>query len=147
MREEVPEIPEEVLRELILNAMVHRDYFSEGRVLIEIFKDRVEISNPGGLLFDRKDFGKKSISRNPLLVDLVHRLGLVEKVGSGINRVNEILKDKISFEIDKDWFRVVIRREIKTVEKTVEKMLYLIKQNPKITQKELIELTGLTREV
>jgi len=147
VREEVPEIPEEVLRELILNAMVHRDYFSEGRVLIEIFKDRVEISNPGGLLFDRKDFGKKSISRNPLLVDLVHRLGLVEKVGSGINRVNEILKDKISFEIDKDWFRVVIRREIKTVEKTVEKMLYLIKQNPKITQKELIELTGLTREV
>ena len=49
-REEKPEIPKAALRELILNAMVHRDYFSEGRILIEIFKNRIEISNPGGLI-------------------------------------------------------------------------------------------------
>lgn len=87
-REEKPEIAEEILRELIVNAMVHRDYFSNGRVLIEIFSDRVEISNPGGLLFDKSEFGKRSFARNPLLADLVHRLRIVEKVGSGINKRN-----------------------------------------------------------
>jgi predicted HTH transcriptional regulator len=45
--------------------MIHRDYYSEGRVLIEIFSDRVEISNPGSLLFDEKDFGKVSVFFEP----------------------------------------------------------------------------------
>jgi ATP-dependent DNA helicase RecG len=50
------------------------------------------------------DLGKKSFARNPLLVDLVHRLWLVEKVGSGISRVRELMKDKILFDVDSDWF-------------------------------------------
>jgi len=128
-REEKPEIPEEVLRELILNAMVHRDYFSEGRVLIEIFHDRVEISNPGGLLFDKKYFGKKSLARNPILVDLVHRLGLVEKVGSGVNRVKEILKENVNFEIEDDeWFRVVIKRKTKGLKEVPKELRDLLKE-------------------
>ena len=68
--------------------MIHRDYFSEGRVLIEIFSDRVEISNPGDSLSKKEDFGKTSLSRNPLLVDMVQRLKFVERIGSGINRLN-----------------------------------------------------------
>ena len=110
-REEILEVPEEVMRELIINAMIHRDYFSEGRVLVEIFSDRIEISNPGGLLFKESDLGKTSVSRNPLLVDMVHRLNLVERLGSGIMRVRGILKEKLSFDISEDWFRVIIKRE------------------------------------
>ena len=111
-REEKPEIPEEVLRELIINAMIHRDYFSEGRVLIEIFSDRVEISNPGDSLSKKEDFGKTSLSRNPLLVDMVQRLKFVERIGSGINRVKHTLKGRVRFEISADWFRVIVKRDV-----------------------------------
>ncbi len=145
---DVPEIPTEILREIVLNAMVHRDYYSEGRIFIEIFKNRVEISNPGGLLFDKKLLGKKSLNRNPLIADLVYRLGLVEKIGSGINRIKRILGGNVSFEDENDGFRVVIKREEtitekytegseKSSEKSSEKILQLIKENPKITIKEL----------
>ena len=49
-REEIPEIPDIALREATINAVCHRDYFEKGAsVMIEIFDDRVEISNPGGL--------------------------------------------------------------------------------------------------
>ncbi|MBC2700681.1 MAG: winged helix-turn-helix transcriptional regulator [ANME-2 cluster archaeon] len=162
VREERSEISESVLRELIVNAMIHRDYFSNGRVIIEIFSDRVEISNPGGLLFDEKDFGKISISRNPILVDLVLRLGIVEKVGSGITRVRDALKNNVVFEISSDWFRVIIRRDNelgkisekiieettpKTTQKTTQKILELLKQNPKYSRKELSELIeGITED-
>jgi len=110
-REERPEIPENILRELIINAMVHRDYFSEGRILIEIFGNRIEISNPGGLLFNAKEFGKRSLARNPLLTDMVHRIGIVEKIGSGICRVQNTLKNQVAFELNPDWFRVIITRK------------------------------------
>jgi len=49
-RENVPEIPDVALRETIINAVCHRDYFDKrANVLIEVFDDRVIISNPGGL--------------------------------------------------------------------------------------------------
>ncbi len=145
-REERPEIPEEVLRELIINAMIHRDYFSEGRVLVEIFSDRVEISNPGGLLFKKSDFGTISLSRNPLFVDMVHRLRFVERIGSGIHRVKEILGKKISFKISDEWFRVIIKRDVTptgTVNDTVSGTVKdLILSNSNISSSDLIKQVG-----
>lgn len=53
-RKEIPEIPLEALREALLNAIVHRDYYEEGAgILVEVYDDRVEITNPGRLLFDK----------------------------------------------------------------------------------------------
>ena len=146
-REEKPEIPESVLRELIINAMTHRDYFSEGRVLIEIYSDRFEISNPARLLFKKSELGKISLSRNPLLVDLVHRLRFVERIGSGILKIQEIMKDKIIFDTNSDWFFVKIKRD-NIVKDTVnvpvnvpvnrlEKIKEIIQKNNKITISEI----------
>lgn len=51
-----PEIPYEALRIALMNAIIHRDYFEEGaRVMVEVSDDRVEISNPDELLFDKDD--------------------------------------------------------------------------------------------
>ena len=142
-RYDIPEFSEEVLREIVLNAMVHRDYFSEGRILIEIFKDRVEVSNPGGLLFEKELLGKKSITRNPLLADLVYRMGLVEKIGSGINKIRRVLGDNVIFEDEGDGFRVTLKREtIENVPENVpesrpDNIIRLMKNNPKITIKEI----------
>jgi len=49
-RSEVPEIPEVAIREAVVNAIAHRDYFEKGaNIMIEIFNNRVEFTNPGGL--------------------------------------------------------------------------------------------------
>jgi len=91
-RKEVLEIPETVFKEALINSLCHRDYFEKGAVtMAEIFDDRVVIHNPGGLVtsIKKSDFGRKSFSRNPLVFDMLQRLNMVEKVGSGINRMRE----------------------------------------------------------
>lgn len=59
-REERLELPKEAIREALINALIHRDYFSNGHVQVDIFLDRLEISNPGGLIkgLDKKRFWK-----------------------------------------------------------------------------------------
>ncbi|MEI6310600.1 MAG: ATP-binding protein [bacterium] len=91
-REEIPEYPMAPLREAITNAVMHRDWFIEGaNVFIEIYEDRIEVSSPGGLpkgmLF--ADLGHKSVRRNPLIADLLHRIAFIEKAGTGIKRMRE----------------------------------------------------------
>ncbi len=155
-RKEVWEIPETVFKEAIINALSHRDYYEKGAVTtIELFDDRVEISNPGGLLAAvGKDFGHKSISRNPLIFGLFQRMHLVEKVGSGILRMEELM---LSSNLPapgyqkEGMFTVTFKRPIaaiveKTVEETVEeKILSLISQNPAITVKEIGKRINLSR--
>ncbi len=114
-RKEIPEVPYEALKEALLNAIIHRDYFEIGaRVMVEIFDDRVEISNPGELLIDKKKLGKKSVSvaRNPILFDVFHRLQLIEKVGTGIQRILDVTKArniKVEFDID-NFFTITFSR-------------------------------------
>ena len=107
-REEILEIPEEALREALVNAVTHRDYLNKGAsVTVEIYDDRVEISNPGGLPkgLAKKDFGKISICRNPLIARLMLRAKYIEKMGTGIAKMRSLVKraglSSIKFEFDK----------------------------------------------
>ena len=117
--------------------------------MVEMFDDRIEITNFGGLAKGLKpeDFGKKSVLRNPNIANLLHRAGYIEKMGTGINKMKKLISKAglppIKFEFDA-FFTVTFRRP-KTVEKTVEKILDAIKSNPKITQNELMKVIGLTR--
>jgi ATP-dependent DNA helicase RecG len=109
------ELPEEALREALVNAIVHRDYVSTGHVQVDIYLDRVDISNPGGLVsgLERKDLGKRSMPRNPLLMDLLLRIDKVERVGSGIGRIRKAMKGyglSAKFNISKGWFSVAFPR-------------------------------------
>lgn len=91
-REDVPEYPMRALREAITNAVMHRDYFEAGaNVFVEIYDDRIEISNPGGLPkgLSREELGTRSVRRNPLIADLLHRIAFIEKAGTGIRRMIE----------------------------------------------------------
>jgi ATP-dependent DNA helicase RecG len=94
-RKEVWEIPLEVFREAILNALSHRDYYEKGgEILIAVFDDRVEITNPGGLLpAVVESFGEISLSRNPTIFGLFTRMHVVEHVGSGIRRMKKLTLD------------------------------------------------------
>ncbi len=115
-RKENWEIPETVFKEAIINSLSHRDYYEKGAVTtIEVFDDRIEISNPGGLLSAiSHEFGKRSLSRNPLIFGLFDRMHLVEKIGSGIPRMEELMQGKglasPEYRID-GMFTIVLRRQ------------------------------------
>ena len=115
-RKEVWEIPLAVFKEAILNSLSHRDYYEQGSVtMIEVYDDRVEISNPGGLLSGvKKDFGRKSMTRNPLIFGLFTRMDLVEQVASGIPRMREEMQEaglpEPIFSADGGFFTVEFKR-------------------------------------
>ena len=94
-RKEVLEIPEEALREALVNAVTHRNYLEERvSVTVEIYDDRVEIYNFGGLPkgLKRSEFGKKSVPRNKLIASLMLRTDYIEKMGTGIKKMRSLIK-------------------------------------------------------
>jgi ATP-dependent DNA helicase RecG len=116
-RHEIYEIPLDALREAVVNALVHRDYSMRGtNISVNVFDDRVEIVNPGGFPngITKNNFGKESVRRNLIIADLFHRMDKMEKVGSGIGRMRELvraagLKEPV-FESD-SFFRVIFYRD------------------------------------
>ena len=92
-REDVPEIDASALREAIINAFCHRDYRNPDYVQVAVFKDRVEIRNPGtlfgGLTLDDLLRGNVSARRNPLIADLLRRIHMVEGWGRGVPLILE----------------------------------------------------------
>src|SRR3990170_4939279 len=71
---------------------MHRDWFMEGaNVFVELYTDRIELSSPGGLPKGMKlsALGHKSIRRNALIADLLHRIEFIEKAGTGIKRIRD----------------------------------------------------------
>jgi ATP-dependent DNA helicase RecG len=90
-RLDVPEISVAAMREAIINAFCHRDYRDPDYVQVAIFKDRVEIRNPGelygGLTIDRIRKGNVSRRRNPLIAELLRRIQMVETWGRGMRLI------------------------------------------------------------
>ncbi len=89
LRQEVPMFPELAVRELVANALIHQDFFVTGSgPMVEIFSDRMEITNPGKPLVDPLRFvDSPPTSRNEALASLMRRLGVCEERGSGIDKV------------------------------------------------------------
>jgi predicted HTH transcriptional regulator len=80
--------PELAVRELVANALVHQDFDEKGSSpLVEIFNDRIEISNPGIPLISPNRFIDEYQSRNEILSSVMRRLGICEKKGSGMDKV------------------------------------------------------------
>jgi len=166
-RKEILELPEVALREAMVNAVCHRDYLEQGaQVMVEIFDDRVEIYNPGGLPkgLSEKDFGRRSVCRNPNIASLLLRCDYIEKMGTGIERIRAALErescPKINIRYDTmftlefprpTYLKTVATPEParektreKTREITREKMLSLISENPHITTSQLADAIGIT---
>lgn len=89
LREDVPMFPELAIRELVANALIHQDFFETGTgPMIELFDDRLEITNPGVSLVDTKRFlDSPPKSRNESLASFMRRIGVCEERGSGIDKV------------------------------------------------------------
>jgi ATP-dependent DNA helicase RecG len=89
LRKVVPVYPELALRELVANALIYQDFFVTGSgPMVEIFADRMEITNPGTPLVDTDRFlDNPPRSRNEALASLMRRVGICEERGSGIDKV------------------------------------------------------------
>ena len=89
LRRSIPMFPELAVRELVANALIHQDFFISGAgPMVEIFKDRIEITNPGKPLVDTDRFvDAPPRSRNESLASLMRRFGICEERGSGIDKV------------------------------------------------------------
>jgi len=86
--------PEIALREAILNALCHTDFRIPGPIIVKQFRDRLEISNPGGFIAGitpENILHHSPAARNPLLVDALARLRLVNRSNLGIGRMFEAL--------------------------------------------------------
>ena len=104
VREDVKMFPRQALRELIANALVHQDFLLSGAsVMIEMYADRIEISNPGTPSISVERFIDEYRSRNERLADLMRRLGLCEEKGSGVDKV---VKAAEVFQLPAPDFRV-----------------------------------------
>jgi ATP-dependent DNA helicase RecG len=119
-----------------------------------VFDNRVEISDPGGLVstIPEAEFGKRSHSRNPLIFGLFARMQLVEQVGSGIGRIQQLMNDADLPEpvFQKEGiFTVILQRTLnaseKTTQKTTQKIIQLINENKNITSTEMAEKLEITR--
>ena len=104
------ELPKYVHRsyfEVLVNALIHRDYLINGSEMhIDIFDDRMEIYSPGGmpdgtLIQERNIKGVPSIRRNPVLADIFARLGYMERSGSGLSKIREAYEFSANYSQDK----------------------------------------------
>lgn len=96
VRKDIPQYTEFCIRELVLNALIHRDYsFSGARVIVKMFLDRMEIASPGGLpgLVQADSLADAEFLRNPHIARVVHDLGLIEQIGDGVDRVLREVRD------------------------------------------------------
>lgn len=112
----IPDYPEQALRELLLNAVMHRNYDSNTPIRFYVFADHVEIQSPGGLYGEatRANFPHQNSYRNPVIAEAMKALGYVNRFGYGIERAQALLRQNgnppAAFEFDERHFLVVIKQ-------------------------------------
>jgi ATP-dependent DNA helicase RecG len=156
-RQEIFEYPLVAVREAVINAFMHRDYYYDAsRIYVHIFSNRMEIENPGGLYSGLKleDLGKRSIRRNRMIADLLYRIKYVEQIGSGIIRMEKALalnnnpKMEISatnFFSIKFFPRIYVDKKIQLTSR--QNLLYqLFKEKENITKSESALLLNVSSD-
>lgn len=113
--EETREYPLEAVRELLVNAVAHREYNVQGdNIHLNLFADRIEVHSPGGLPgpVTLENLLEARFSRNAVIVQVLSDLGFVERLGYGLNRVVEVMQREgmsaPKFEETAGTFRVTL---------------------------------------
>ena len=119
------ELPPGAVAEAIVNAVVHRDYTSNASVQVMLFKDRLEIWNPGSLPFGLTTAKLRephsSIPANPLLAEPMYLAGFIERIGTGTGDIIRLCKELGLVEptfIQEEIFKTIIWRKQEAVETT-----------------------------
>lgn len=134
----------EVIRELIANALVHRVYTMRGDIFINLYNDRLEIHSPGLLPLGvtPNNIINKSVPRNIHLAKVFYDLQLMEKEGSGYDKVYEVLLYNGKPEpLVEEWDdRVVVTIKKNIISSDVVKLMSKANEDFSLKQKEIITL-------
>ncbi len=152
--------PLDAIREVVINMIVHRDYRDSSGSVIKIFDNRIEFYNPGKLfggitLQNLLSGNYTSKSRNKLIAKAFKEVGLIERYGSGIQRIHNICKDfgivPPIFEEETNGIKVVLSNKKLNdglngglnggLNEELEKIYLIIKETPGIKIKDIIPLT------
>ncbi|MCL6592231.1 MAG: putative DNA binding domain-containing protein [Firmicutes bacterium] len=112
----VPDYPEWAIREILMNAVMHRDYQSNTPIRFYWFLDRIEIHSPGGLYGEvtPENYTRQNSYRNPVIAEAMKSLGYVNRFGHGIQRTQKLLADNgnppAEFYFETGSVLVIIRR-------------------------------------
>lgn len=162
-RQEKWEYPPKAIREALVNAIVHRDYRSAGKVQVRIYDDRIEFWNPGklpeGWTIETLKQEHTSEPFNPLIFKMFSWVKEVEEIGSGTNKIINQCKEwglpEPEFGISATSIFVRIRKDILTEdylkqlglnERQIKAVMY-VKEKGKITNKKYQEITGISRQM
>ena len=163
-RKDIPEIPVEALREIVVNSFAHADYLSPSKNEIDIFPNRVAIYNAGSFpeQLTPEDFVKKTLSskiRNELICDVLYKCKEVETWGTGFSKTYKYCDEKnvkcgYEKEMDGFWFIFYRHDNVTTnvtdvtinVTKELSELELLvfeeIKKNGNVTREILAKITG-----
>ncbi len=154
-RKDIPEIN----KEAVINAFIHRDYFDPDFISVYVFKDRVEIRNPGELFggLTIKDIQTRHISkrRNELIADALSRAHYVERKGRGIALIKEKEPDTEFSVLGSVFITMLKRTNYKIPKELVEKLaeglaenqkkiMLLVFEDPKISKRKLANKLGIS---
>jgi ATP-dependent DNA helicase RecG len=91
----VPNYPEGAIRELLMNAVMHRNYNSNSPIRFYVFADHIEIQSPGGLYGEATlaNFPTRNSYRNPVIAEALKSLGFVNRFGYGVQRAQALLME------------------------------------------------------
>jgi ATP-dependent DNA helicase RecG len=112
----VPDYPEMALRELLMNAVMHRNYESNAPIRFYAFSNHIEIQSPGGLYGEatRENFPTRNSYRNPVIAEAMKSLGFVNRFGYGVQRAQSLLEQNgnalAEFEFDEHAVLVKVYR-------------------------------------
>ena len=112
----LPDYPEKALRELLMNAVMHRNYDSNTSIRFYVFSDHIEIQSPGGLYGEatRENFPTRNSYRNPIIAEAMKSLGFVNRFGYGVQRAQVLLSENgnppAEFEFDEHTVLVKVYR-------------------------------------
>jgi len=161
-REDIWDYPLPALREAVLNALIHRDYFNIANfTTIKVYDDHIWFSNPGGLpegiTIEQLKRPHQSYLRNPLIAKVFYLAGYIEQYGSGTVRMVEWMKEaglpEPEYREELGGFSVYFYKDIYTEEnlrkmglneRQIKAVMY-VKEKGKITNREYQELSLCSR--
>ncbi len=147
-RKDIYEYSPVAIREALINAVTHRDYlYDSSHIYVHMFPDYIEIESPGSLYrgLTLEDLGKRSIRRNRLIADLLHRAGFIERVGSGFSRMENALKENNNPPLEvsaTNFFNIRFYKRLRDISTTTMtsrqiNIYHLIRESKRINKRDI----------
>ncbi|MCX6307336.1 MAG: hypothetical protein NTY32_00425, partial [Bacteroidia bacterium] len=141
-RKQIRHYHPKVIREILLNAFAHKSFTISGDIMIEVYPDRLEISNPGGLPLGvtKDNILHARQRRNPQLIRIMHDLKLMEGEGSGYDLIYELnaMDSKQNPEIISDFNHTKVVQSAAITDIEILPLLDYVVHNYQLSQKDFI---------